>query len=67
MENRYIKYFEAQIGSMLLQVKCNSSDHYIECVTFLDEKFPYMEVIYREWSDGTVEDGMIEKEDWFNG
>ena len=67
MENRFVKYFEAQIGSMLMQVNCMSKKQYEECLTFLFEKYPDMELIYREWSDGTEEDGLIEKEDWFNG
>ena len=67
MDQKYVKYFEAQIGSMLMQVTCNSREHYIEQLTFLEEKFPDMELIFREWSDGTEEDGIIEKEDWFNG
>jgi hypothetical protein len=67
MENRFVKYFEAQIGAMLMQVTCNSAEHYIDCLTFLEEKFPNVELVYREWSDGTEEDGLVDKEDWFNG
>jgi hypothetical protein len=67
MSQRFVKYFEAQIGAMLMQVTCNSAEHYIACLTFLEEKFPNVELIYREWSDGTEEDGLIEKEDWFRG
>lgn len=67
MNKKFVKYFEAQIGSMLIQVTCNSRESYIDQLTFLEEKFPDLELIFREWSDGTEEDGLIEKEDWFNG
>lgn len=64
---KYVTYFEAQIGSILIKINCNSRESYIDQLTFLEEKFPDMELIYREWSDGTEENGLIEKEDWFNG
>lgn len=67
MSEKYVSYFEAQIGSMLIQVNCSSKNHYIDCVTFLEEKFPRMDIIFREWSDDTEEDGVIPKEDWFRG
>lgn len=67
MFEKYVTYFEAQIGSMLLQVNCSSRDHYTDVLTYLEEKFPDIELIFRGWSDGTEEDGLIEKEDWFNG
>lgn len=67
MFEKYVTYFEAHIGSMLLQVNCSSREHYIDVLTYLEEKFPRMEIIFREWSDDTEEDGVIPKEDWFNG
>ena len=27
MSERFVKYFEAQIGAMLMQVTCNSEEH----------------------------------------
>ena len=58
---KYVCYFEAQCSGILVQAHCKNRDHYIEQLTFLHEKYPDLEIMFREWSDGTVEDGVIEK------
>ena len=30
----------------------------------LAQEYPELELVYRQWSDGTIENGIIEKENW---
>ena len=65
MSERYVTYYEACAGSLLFQKNPKSQSDYIETIVYLEEKYPDLEIMYREWSDSTVEDGKIEKENWF--
>lgn len=64
MPKRYPKYFEATYKNTLAGYTCGSWDAYKNRLSWLSRNYPDLELVFREWSDGTVEDGIIEKEDW---
>lgn len=62
--SRYVTYFEVTYKNILAGFTCIKSTSYAEKLAELENKYPDLQLVYREWSDGTVEDGAIEKEDW---
>jgi hypothetical protein len=64
MEERYPVYFEATYKNTIAGYTCGSFNKYRKRLTDLLRIYPDLELVYREWSDGTIEDGLIEKEDW---
>ena len=50
-------YFEAVSHSVLHQYECASLEQYYTIYLDLKAEDPDAEILYREWSDGTVEDG----------
>lgn len=64
MENRYVKYFEVTHGTQIHCFTCFSTEQYQNYLQRMLESYPDLELVYREWSDGVIEDGIIEKEDW---
>lgn len=71
MENRYVTYFEAECslpGGLLTLAfsECKDKDTYAIRLNMLIGSYgsENVSLIYREWSDGTVEDGLIERENW---
>lgn len=62
--DRYVTYFEVTYANTLAGYTCIKSTAYTEKLQELATEYPDLELVYREWSDGTVEDGIIEKEDW---
>lgn len=71
MENRYVTYFEAECSlpgglHFLAFSGCQDKNTYAIRLHMLIDSYGSKNVslLYREWSDGTIEDGIIEKEDW---
>lgn len=64
MENKYVTYFEVTYSNTLAAYTCIKSTSYAEKMVELADEYPDLELVYRKWSDGTIEDGVIEKEDW---
>lgn len=65
MNERYVIYFEVTYKNTVAGYTCGKNHStYKETLERLAAEYPDLELGYREWSDGTVEDGLIEKEDW---
>lgn len=64
MSTRYITYFEVTYKNTIAGHTCVRASSYEETLSKLLDEYPDLEIVYREWSDGTIEDGVIEKEDW---
>lgn len=64
MENRYVTYFEVTYKNAISGYMCIRPTAYRDKLKELAAMYPDLELGYREWSDGTIEDGIIEKEDW---
>jgi hypothetical protein len=62
--DRYVTYFEVTHSNTLAGYTCIKSTAYVEKMSELANEYPDLQLVYREWSDGTIEDGDIEKEDW---
>ena len=67
MENRFVAYFEVTYANTLAGFTCIKSTSYGEKLAELAAEYSDLELVYRQWSDGTIEDGIIEKEDWYIG
>lgn len=50
-----VTYFEAVVNNELFIDFCNNSEQYCSKVEELRKIDPGVELVYREWSDGTVE------------
>lgn len=65
MNERYVIYFEVTYKNTVAGYTCGKNHStYKEILERLAAEYPDLEMLYREWSDGVVEDGMIEKEEW---
>lgn len=64
MENRFVTYFEVTYKNTIAGYMCIRPTSYMEKFTELAREYPELELVYREWSDGTIENGIIEKENW---
>lgn len=62
--DRYVTYFEVTYANTLAGYTCIKSTAYSEKLAELAREYPELELVYRQWSDGTIEDGIIEKENW---
>lgn len=62
--DRYVTYFEVTWKNTISGYSCIKSTAYAEKLTELVAEHDDLELIYRQWSDGVIEDGIIEKEDW---
>ena len=67
MSRRFVTYFEVIYANTIAGYTCGSQKKYEATLQRLSEQYPELELVYREWSDGTIEDGTTEKEDWYNG
>ena len=67
MENRYITYFEVTYKNTIAGYMCSRPTGYEKKLRELEKIYSDLELVYREWSDGTIEDGLIEQEDWYVG
>ena len=65
--NRFVTYFEVTYANTLAGFTCIKSISYGEKLAELAAEYSDLELVYRQWSDGTIEDGIIEKEDWYIG
>lgn len=65
MENVYVTYFEVTYKNTIARYTSLSPTHYSKRLAALEQQYPDLELVYREWSDGTVEDGVIERENWY--
>lgn len=61
---RYPTYFEATYKNTLAGYTCKSLKAYQSKLSWLAGNYKDLELVYREWDDGTVENGTIKKEDW---
>ena len=62
---KYVKYFEAACidnsGSCLLEsFECKDGIDYVTHIKDLSRIYASFEIIFKEWSDGTIEDGELE-------
>lgn len=64
MENRFVTYFEVTYKNAIAGYMCIRPTSYRDKLAELKEIYPDLQLVYREWSDGVVENGVIEKEDW---
>ena len=64
MAERYVTYFEATYKNTIAGCTCVRPTSYAQKLNSLATEYSDLELVYREWSDGTIEDGIIEKEDW---
>lgn len=62
--DRYVTYFEVTYTNTLAGFTCVRASSYMEKLTELAREYPELELVYRQWSDGTIENGIIEKENW---
>lgn len=62
--NRHVIYFEVAYANTIAGYTCRDQQAYEKRLSELADRYPELELVYREWSDGTVEDGLIEKEDY---
>jgi hypothetical protein len=62
--DRFVTYFEATYANTLAGFTCVRASSYMEKLTELAREYPELELVYRQWSDGTIENGIIEKENW---
>ena len=65
MKQKQVIYFEAVCkkldGEVILEMfKCKNTADYKVHLCDLDRIYDDVELCYREWSDGTIEDGEIE-------
>ena len=64
MNNKYVTYFEVIYGTEIACYACKDPDTYATKLKKLAAEHEDLELMYREWSDGSAENGVIEKEDW---
>lgn len=64
MENCFVTYFEVTYANTLAGFTCVKASSYSEKLAELAQEYPELELVYRQWSDGTIENGIIEKENW---
>ena len=64
MKEKCVIYFECTYANTIAGYTCRSQQAYEKKLKELETRYPELELIYREWSDGTEEDGLIEKENW---
>lgn len=64
MKNEFVIYFEVTYKNAIAGYMCVRPTSYKAKLTELKEIYPDLQLIYRKWSDGTIEDGIIEREDW---
>lgn len=62
--DRYVVYFEVTYANTIAGYTCLSAEHYKQKLEQLATEHPDLELVYRQWSDGAVEDGCIERADW---
>lgn len=62
----FVTYFEVTHNNTIAGYTCIKLAAYRDKLTELAAEYPDLELIYREWSDGTVEDGIIERKDWYH-
>lgn len=62
--DRQVIYFEVTYANTIAGYTCRDQAAYTKRLKQLQDQHPDLELVYREWSDGTVEDGTIEKENY---
>jgi hypothetical protein len=64
MEKKFVTYFEVTYANTIAGYTCRDQEAYRKRLNSLAEQYPELELVYREWSDGIIEDGLIEKENY---